>query len=64
MGLENKIRNEAEEAKGKAKKWVGDRTDNPRLADEGRADQTESQVKQAGEHVKDAVSDVKDAVTD
>jgi len=61
MGLDDKIRNEAEEAKGKAKEWAGDKTDNPRLEAEGQAEQTESKVKQAGEHVKDAARDAKDA---
>jgi uncharacterized protein YjbJ (UPF0337 family) len=61
MGLDDKIRNKAEEAQGKAKEHLGDMTDDERLEAEGRGEQTESRVKQAGEHVKDAAQDVKDA---
>ncbi len=64
MGLDDKVRHQAEEAKGKAKEYVGDKTDNPDLADEGRGEQVEAGVKQAGDHVKDAASDVKDAFKD
>jgi uncharacterized protein YjbJ (UPF0337 family) len=64
MGLDDKIRHEAEEAKGKAKEFVGEKTDNPDLEAEGQADQTAAGVKQAGEHVKDAAKDVRDAFKD
>jgi len=61
MGLDDKIENKAEEATGKVKEEVGDATGNERLEAEGRADQSEANVKQAGEKVKDAADDVKDA---
>jgi uncharacterized protein YjbJ (UPF0337 family) len=61
MGLDDKIRNKAEEAVGVAKEHAGDLTDNERLEAEGKADQVRAHAKQAGEHVKDAASDVKDA---
>jgi uncharacterized protein YjbJ (UPF0337 family) len=58
----DKMGNEAEEAKGKVKEWVGDATDNESLQAEGVADQAKAHAKQAGEHVKDAGRDVLDAV--
>src|SRR5665647_1134943 len=54
MGLDDKIKNAAEEAKGKAKEAVGDATDNERLQAEGRAEKAGAHIKQAGENVKDA----------
>jgi uncharacterized protein YjbJ (UPF0337 family) len=64
MALDDKAKNEFEEKKGEAKEWIGEKTHDPDLADEGRDDQAGAAVKQAGEHVKDAARDVKDAVTD
>ncbi len=61
MGFDDKIENKADEAKGKIKEQVGDATDNERLEAEGKADQSEANLNQAGEKVKDAVDDVKDA---
>jgi len=61
MGLDDKIRHEAEEAAGKAKEFVGDKTDNPNLEAEGQADQAKANAKQAGDHVRDAADDVKEA---
>ena len=61
MGLDDKIKNKAEEAVGAAKERTGELTDNERLEAEGKADQVQAHAKQAGEHVKDAASDVKDA---
>ena len=58
MGLGDKISNQAEELKGKAKEAFGDATDNERLEREGQADQASANAKQAGEHVKDAAKDV------
>ncbi len=60
MGLDDKISNEATEAKGKAKETAGSATDNESLESEGKADQGEAKVKKAGEHVKDAAENVKD----
>ena len=61
MGWDDKLENKADEAKGKIKEEVGDATDNERLEAEGRADQSEANLNQAGEKVKDAADDVKDA---
>ncbi len=54
MSATDKIKNTAEGIVGKAKEAVGKGTDDRRLENEGRADQTSADVKQAGEHVKDA----------
>jgi uncharacterized protein YjbJ (UPF0337 family) len=63
MGLGDKIENKLEEAKGSAKENVGDATGDRSLQAEGRADQADAEVSQAGEHLKDAVKVVKDAFT-
>jgi uncharacterized protein YjbJ (UPF0337 family) len=58
VGYDDKTRNEAERLGGKAKEWVGDKTDNESLQAEGARDQASAGVKQAGEHVKDAARDL------
>ncbi len=63
MSSEDKASNKAEELKGQAKEWVGEKTGNEDLQAEGVGDQSDANVKQAGEHVKDALHDAKDAVT-
>ena len=60
MSLTDKAKNQAEEAKGKVKEWVGDKTDDRDLEAEGAGDQVSANTKQAGEHVKDAAGDVAD----
>ena len=57
MGLDDKVRNEAEDVQGKVKEGVGKATDDERLEAEGKADQFSSDLKQAGEKVKDAFRD-------
>lgn len=54
MGLDDKIKNAAQEIAGKAKEAIGNATDNDKLVAEGKADQAKADVKQAGENVKDA----------
>ena len=54
MGTDDKMANKTDELAGKAKETVGDATDNPDLQAEGQADQSKSNLKQAGEKVKDA----------
>ena len=54
MGTDDKARNKAEELQGKAKEGIGRATDDEELEAEGRVDQTEADLKQAGEKVKDA----------
>ena len=63
MGIEDKIKNKAEEIKGEGKEHVGRTTGDESLEAEGQGDQTASQLKQAGEKVKDATGKVKDAFT-
>ena len=57
MGTDDKVKNAAEEATGKAKETVGDVTDNADLQAEGQAEKTQADVKQAGEKAKDALKD-------
>ena len=54
MGIDDKISNAAEDAKGKLKEGAGKATDDERLEAEGKADQSSSKLKQAGENIKDA----------
>ena len=54
MGVDDKAKNTGEKIKGKAKEATGSATGDKDLRDEGRAEQTEADVKQAGEKVKDA----------
>ena len=54
MGMDDKAKNMAEDWKGKTKEAAGELTGDRDLAAEGRADQTEADLKQAGEKVKDA----------
>jgi uncharacterized protein YjbJ (UPF0337 family) len=57
MGTDDKLRNQGEDLKGKAKETIGRATDDEELEARGRADQTKANVKQAGEKVKDAIRD-------
>jgi uncharacterized protein YjbJ (UPF0337 family) len=57
MGMDDDIKHNMEEMKGKVKEGVGDATDNERLQAEGMADQASAKVKKAGEEVKDAFTD-------
>jgi uncharacterized protein YjbJ (UPF0337 family) len=54
MGLGDKIENMKDDLTGKGKEATGKATDNERLEAEGRVDQSEADLKQAGEKVKDA----------
>ena len=54
MGGDDKMKNMAEDVSGKAKEATGKVTDDESLEAEGKADQTEADLKQAGETVKDA----------
>ena len=64
MGYTDKASNEAEQLKGRAKEWVGDKTDDESLQAEGAGDRMSGGLKQAGEHVKDAARDARDALKD
>jgi uncharacterized protein YjbJ (UPF0337 family) len=54
MGLDDKVDNTTEKLGGKAKEAVGKGTDDERLEQQGKNDQSRSDLKQAGEKVKDA----------
>jgi uncharacterized protein YjbJ (UPF0337 family) len=54
MGLGDKIENMKDDVTGKSKEAAGKATDNERLEAEGRVEQSEADLKQAGEKVKDA----------
>jgi uncharacterized protein YjbJ (UPF0337 family) len=61
MGVDDKMGNAADRAVGRGKEAVGAATDDEELRDEGRGQQTEADVKDAGEKVKDAADKVGDA---
>jgi uncharacterized protein YjbJ (UPF0337 family) len=61
MGLEDKVDNAKDRMTGRAKEAAGAATDDEQLRDEGRGQQTEADVKDAGEKVKDAADKVGDA---
>ncbi len=54
MSDSDKMDNKAENVKGQAKETFGDVTGNDDKKAEGKADQSKSDLKQAGEKVKDA----------
>jgi uncharacterized protein YjbJ (UPF0337 family) len=54
MGLDDKMKNAAQDAKGEVKEHVGGATGNEDMQAEGKTDQAGANLKQAGENVKDA----------
>ena len=54
MGLDDKLKNAAQDLQGKGKQAAGKATDDERLEAEGKGDQVSANLKQAGEKVKDA----------
>ncbi len=54
MGLDDKLKNAAQDLQGKGKEAAGKATDDERLEAEGKGDQLSANLKQAGEKVKDA----------
>lgn len=57
MGIQDKIENAADKVTGKAKEVAGDAGDNERLQAEGKGQQSQADIKQAGENMKDAFRD-------
>jgi len=53
MGLDDKIKNAAQDIAGKAKETIGDRKGDDSLRAEGQKDQTAASAKKTGEDVKD-----------
>ena len=62
MGLDDKVKHQATDAKGKAKEAAGAVTGDEGMKAEGRDDQGQAKAKEAGRHVKEAASDAKNAV--
>ncbi|KJY25593.1 MULTISPECIES: CsbD family protein [unclassified Streptomyces] len=58
MATDDKIRNMAEKARGKAKEVTGKATGDRTMEAEGRGTQMKSDLKQAAEKVKDAGKDM------
>ena len=56
MGLDDDIKNGAQDLKGQGKEAVGDATDDNSMKAEGKVDR-------AGAHLKEGVADLKDKVT-
>jgi uncharacterized protein YjbJ (UPF0337 family) len=56
MGTADKVRNKAQEVKGKIKDAVGGATNDRSMEAEGKSDKVAGNLKQAGEKVKDAFS--------
>lgn len=54
MSAVDKAKNAVEKLAGKSKEGAGKATDDERLQNEGRADQSKADLKNAGEKVKDA----------
>ena len=54
MSIGDKLENMKDDLVGKAKEATGKVTDNERLEAEGRLEQSEADLRQAGEKVKDA----------
>ena len=53
MGTDDKLRNQGEDLRGKAKESIGRATDDEELEAQGRADQAKADLKNAGEKVND-----------
>lgn len=67
MGIGDKIKNAAEDLKGKAQEATGKATDNRDLEAEGKGTQSSADAKKAGENLKDgdfgdAAGNAKDAL--
>lgn len=59
MGFLDKIKNKAQQAKGRGKQETGRRTDDPYLEAEGGKDRTTGTARQVGEQVKDAAKEAR-----
>jgi uncharacterized protein YjbJ (UPF0337 family) len=56
MATTDKVKNTAQQAKGKVKEAAGKVTGNDKLEKKGKIDQRKGDLKQAGEKVKDALA--------
>jgi uncharacterized protein YjbJ (UPF0337 family) len=55
MSASKKVKNKVDRLAGQAKEKIGRATGNPRLRDEGKADQVRARLRTTGERVKDAL---------
>jgi uncharacterized protein YjbJ (UPF0337 family) len=55
MSTAKKARNAVDRIAGQAKETIGEVTGNPRLRNEGKADQVRARMRQTGERLKDAI---------
>ena len=62
VGLDDKVKHQATDAKGKAKEATGAVTGNDSLKAEGKDDQGQAKAKEAGRHAKEAGKQAKDAL--
>jgi uncharacterized protein YjbJ (UPF0337 family) len=62
VGADDKIKNQAQDSKGKAKEAAGAATGNESLKAKGKDDQGRAKAKEAGRHTKEAAKDVKDTL--
>lgn len=61
MGYLNKLRNKAQQARGRARQAGGRGTGDSRVEGRGRADRAEGGTRQVGEQAKDAAKKVRRA---
>ena len=54
MAADDKVENQTDKVKGKVKETAGTLQGDEELRNEGKADQTKGNIKQAGEKIKDA----------
>ncbi|TDC55091.1 CsbD family protein [Actinomadura sp. KC345] len=59
MSILDKLKNKAQQAKGRGKEEAGRQSGDPSLEAEGRQDRTAGGAKQAGEKVKDAAKETR-----
>ncbi|TDC75478.1 CsbD family protein [Actinomadura sp. 7K507] len=59
MGFLDKLKNKAQQARGRGKEEAGRQTRDPSLEAEGRQDRAAGGAKQAGEKVKDATKETR-----
>ncbi|GAA4305683.1 CsbD family protein [Actinomadura sp. NPDC048955] len=62
MGFLDKLKNKAQQAKGRGKEEAGRQSGDPYLEAEGKSDRASGGAKQAGEKVKDAAKEAKRSV--
>ncbi len=62
MGIDDELRNKAEDLQGRAKEAAGAATDDDELRGEGKADQVKAGLKDKLEHAKDKLQDKIDDV--